>query len=719
MNRFAYLTTGLAIKTMSNLSRATIRLHGEKNLPQGACIYVINHFTRLETFLMPYLIFQLNRKPVWSLAAAKLFDTPFGNYLQKVGAVSTSNPDRDRLMVKTLLTGEADWIVFPEGRMVKNKKIFEKGRFIVSHAGGKHPPHTGAATLALRTEFYRQRLLRLLEDAPDEAQRLLELFDISSGEHISRQKTFIVPVNLTYYPIRAKENILSNLAERLMEDIPERLVEEIMTEGTMLLAGVDIDIRFGQPLDIANFLQPKPITEDVCTHRCIDFDDPLPSRKMMRKTVIQIMKLYMKAIYELTTVNHDHLFAGVLTRMPAKKISSRDLKGRVYLLASACTTEPNAHLHQSLAENQIHLLTDDRFNKFKDFIEMAAQKGLISSDNGHLIKHREKFRRIADFHRVRIENPVTVMANALEPLTWLQDTIRRVAWVPRFITRRWVASHLMKKALSEFEEDYRNHYQKEVSKPKSVGRPYLINRRTRKLGIVLIHGYMAAPLEVKGLAQYLGKKGFLVYCPRLKGHGTAPEDLAKRSYGEWVTSVDEGFALVRSLCRKVVVGGFSTGAGLALDLAHRMGDDTLGLFAVCPPLKLQNLSSKLVPAVDVCNLFLRKVHLEGAQKDFVDNHPEHPNINYNRNPISGVRELERLMDAVEPKLADIRTPSLLVQSLGDPVVDPKGSRRVFELLGAEKKEYIVFNMNRHGILVGEGSEKVYKAIGDFILGLIR
>jgi esterase/lipase/1-acyl-sn-glycerol-3-phosphate acyltransferase len=714
LNQFAYRTTGLAIKTITNLSKAQISYHGEHNIPvAGSNIFVINHFTRLETFLMPYVIFRLTKIPVWSLASFELFRGAFGTFLDKVGAVSTKNADRDRLIVKTLLTGEANWIIFPEGRMVKNKKLIEKGRFMISAAGGKHPPHTGAATVALRTEFYRQRLRRLRAENSDEVQHLMEQFQIEDLDPVINGDTHIIPVNLTYYPIRARENILSNLAVRLVDDLPERLIEELMTEGSMLLSGVDIDIRFGEPIEIIECLQCSPIDMDISAKRRINFDDAIPSRTRMRIEALHLMERYMAAIYNLTTVNHDHMFASMLRAMRSKRIDEQDLRRRVFLACTHIPLNTGIHLHRSLDDDQVHLLTDDRYNKFQDFLTVALDTGILSRQGNVLVKDSSKFSSPYDFHRARIENPIDVMANAVEPITSLQRIVKRLAVQPRFWIRRKVAQHLMNDAVAEFKKDYATFKIEGETKPMSVGMPFLIKGRSKKLGIILSHGYMAAPLEVRELAEYLGRQGFYVYVPRLKGHGTSPEELAMRSYLDWRHSVDRGYAIISNICERVVAGGFSTGAALALDLADRL-DAVAGVFAVAAPMRLKDFSARFAPAVDIWNRLMQKAGQPGAKKEFVENKPENAHINYVRNPISGVVEIDRFMDDLEPRLANINVPTLVVQSSGDPVVEPKGSRKIYELIGSSEKEYLLFNFNRHGILLGEGAEKVHISIGNFI-----
>jgi esterase/lipase/1-acyl-sn-glycerol-3-phosphate acyltransferase len=713
MNRFAYRTTELAIKTLSGLTRARLTIHGTENLPDGPTIYVVNHFTRIETFLLPYHLHRLTGTPVWALAAAELFGGRFGRYLEHIGAVSTRSPDRDRLMVKTLLTAEACWLIFPEGRMVKNKKIMEKGRFMISYAGGKHPPHTGAASLALRTEFYRQRIAEMAIRAPDEAQRLVDLFQLPSLDSISPKQTCIVPVNLTYYPLRARENVLSRLAERMVEDLPERVAEEIMTEGAMLLSGVDIDIRFGGPIEITACRSCRAIQHDIRSTTPIGFDDLIPSRKFIHREALKIMQRYMAAIYRMTTVNHDHVFASCLKKSPVNRIHPANLKRRAFLASQADGKPGEVYFHSSYDHSQVHLLTDDRYYKFSEFVDFAMQKKVLTMDGTVLVKDAARLGTMFDFHRSRIDNPIGVMANEVEPLTRLQRRISRLSWQPGFWLRRKVARHLIKRELDAFDRDYDRFAVLETSKPRNVGRPFLIKGDHRRVGVVLAHGYLAAPAEVRGLAEYLGKMGFWVYAPRLKGHGTSAEDLGGCTYEDWIDSMDTGYAIISNLCRRVVAGGFSTGAGLALDLAQRVCT-VESVFAISAPLRLQDMAARFVPAVDAWNRFMDRLHLEEAKKTFIENYPENPGINYFKNPIAGVRELERLMASLEPRLPKITVPALVIQSQEDPVVNPKGTEMIFKALGSADKQMVMFNFQRHGILLGEGAQRVYRAVGDFL-----
>jgi esterase/lipase/1-acyl-sn-glycerol-3-phosphate acyltransferase len=714
VNPFAYRTTGLAIKTLSRLLKARVTLHGGERIPNGSIIFVINHFTRLETLLLPYHISQVAHAPIWSLGDAGLFKGALGSFLDRVGVVSTRDPDRDLLIVKSLLTGEAHWIIFPEGRMVKNKKIVEKGRFMISYAGGKHPPHTGAATLALRTEFYRQRLAAIADLMPEEAKRLRDLFGIEDLAPAVGGATFIVPVNITFYPIRAKENLLSELAENFLENLPERALEELMTEGTLLLSGADVDIRFGDPIPIADYLKKSAIGRDIASRRRFDFDDPIPAKPVLRKTALKIMKRYMAAIYDMTTINHDHLFASILKLHPRRTMDEYDLRRRVYLAAASGLDRMGLHLHSSLGREQLHLITDDRLGRYREFIALAVEKGVVRREGRRIVKNPDRFVSALDFHRIRIDNPISVMANEVEPLKPLQKTLRRLAWTPRFRLRSRIFSPLIEAALEEYKADYRSFYVKDETREEHIGRPFLIRGRSHRTGILLVHGYMAAPFEVAKLALYLGRQGYWVYAPRLRGHGTSPEDLAIRTHADWVRSVDEGFAVIRNICKTVVLGGFSTGAALALDLAARVGKEAAGVFAVSPPRRLQDLSAGYSATSEAWQWLKRMIRRSDIQKEFIDNAPENPGISYLRNPVSGIREVETLMETIEPRFADVKAPALVVHTSRDPLADAGGSRRIFDGLGGEDKRYVLFDFQRHCIILGDCAPRVHRVVGDFI-----
>jgi len=721
MNRTAYRTTALVLKALSGLLHPNINVHGRTNIPlDNPVIFAVNHFTRAETLLLPYILDKIIHRPIWSLASHELFRGGFGTFLEKLGAVSTKDPDRDQLIVKTLLTGEAAWLIFPEGRMVKNKKIFdvvdEKGQFIIASSAGKHPPHTGVASLALRTEFYRQRIFQMTEIYPDEASRLLDLYQIESFHDISTHPTCIVPVNITYYPIRARENIISYLARGIFDNLSVRAIEELKAEGTMLLKGADIDIRFGDPIKVDPFLKSDVIMDNIELKARIGFNDSISAKKMLRTTAVHIMERYMSSIYSMTTVNHDHIFASILKHLPKTEISETDFLNRAFLTATrfASLKDP-IFRHTALTKSQIHLLTDDCHKQFENFIAVAQFTGVVSRQDSTIIKNDSVF--CPDFHSSRVECPVAVIANEAEPLTGFQNIIKEIVEKPSEEIRNTVASDLIKKADFDFEKDYTNFFIAGESKKKNVGRPFFLRNGSTKIGIVLIHGYMAAPLEIRELARFLNDRGYNVYAPRLKGHGTSPEDLLTRTCEDWITSVDEGYAIMKNKCDMVVAGGFSMGAGLALELATRV-DGLAGVFAVAPPLKLQEIASRLVPAVNLWNNLLKLVNASQHQKTFVKSRPENPHINYLRNPISGIAELDRLMEKTASGLSNITIPTLILQSLGDPTVNPKGSRRIFEKISSKEKEYLLLNYHRHGIVSGKGAQRVHRAINDFINRLV-
>ena len=72
------------------------------------------------------------------------------------------------------------------------------------------------------------------------------------------------------------------------------------------------------------------------------------------------------------------------------------------------------------------------------------------------------------------------------------------------------------------------------------------------------------------------------------------------------------------------------------------------------------------------------------------------------------------MEKVKDKLDDIKVPALVIQGDKDPVVNPEGSKQIFERLGSEDKTYELLNFSRHGIIMDEGSEEVHRLIGEFI-----
>ncbi len=124
-------------------------------------------------------------------------------------------------------------------------------------------------------------------------------------------------------------------------------------------------------------------------------------------------------------------------------------------------------------------------------------------------------------------------------------------------------------------------------------------------GILLIHGLSDSPWTFHDLAKKLSAEGFLVRTVILPGHGSKPADMVDVKSKDWERIVNEQMAQLKKDVPEVWIGGFSTGANLAVKYAEQ-NPDVKGMVLVSPALQVRSKLINVVPFVDLFITWVRK-----------------------------------------------------------------------------------------------------------------
>lgn len=715
--RFGY--AAFAMRIIEGLLRSRFTVSGVERLPKQPIMYAANHFTRSETFFVPYIINKYVRRKVRCLADASLFYGVLGRFLKSIGTVSTNDPNRDKIIVADLISGDGDWMIYPEGAMVKSKEIKRGSGFITYTPHRVGATRTGSVVLALKSELYRKEIIKAYEQK-DEA--VLAAIESQTGvKYVDRLKTLttcVVPLNITYYPIRPGNNSLEGLIGRLVKNIPANVAEEIEIESNLLLNS-EIHIAFGEPM---NLKDQTEVVQNIVTQI------PLLSNETKTNLAIRYFKhrltyACMEEVYRNTQINFDHIFSAVLYYFPHDRIEIDQLKRIIYLSAvmiERCGKYPAASY--SIAEsNVIKIFWDEPNEAFDGVFKLATNLGLIESISEDVVEiDKEMFEKKYDFHRIRIENTLQVIFNEFALLTAASDIVKNNCELDDEQLRQKVFDSIFEADCKNFKADYESYFDPKFSKPESVGSPFFLESRSvasskiKKTGILISHGYKSAPMEIEGLAKFLNGFGFKVYGVRLKGHGTAPINLSKVGFEDWYESMQRGYAALRNISSRVIIVGFSTGGLLSLLSAARK--DIVGkmkisaVVSINAALKLRDIRARMVKGVTLWNEMLQKLRIGKARFEYVDDVPENPNINYSRNYIKGVRELERLMKECKENLAKIASRVLIIQAKNDPVVDPASGGLIYQKIKSPVKTLVEPDFSNHVIITGNRKEEVFEIV---------
>ncbi len=695
-----YSSTSFMLKVIDAILKTNIHLHGEEHLTKSApTLFVANHFTRFETLIMPYVINERSDRKIRSLADRSLFIGLLGTYLKHSGALSTADLYRNDIIIGDLMSGRNNWIIYPEGFMVKNKKVtMNEGEFYTDIPRHRGPVFSGAALMALEAER-RKRSFKAAQKEQDTAQldRLRTKFFFESDEECAYQSTHIIPVNITYYPLRPGHNALMNLVGLLAgDDASQQTLEEIEIEGN-LLNRAEIHVRFCGPIDIS--------------HYTLDHD--LSDKDAAKKLRHRLTTDFMEVIYQNVLVTIDHLFSVLLEKHTRARVDKEYLKQLLYLLSCKIHDAGIYHCHESINGPLLHLLTDEGYAPYDELLFLALQQNILKEVGGksYQINHKQ-YRDDSDFHRVRLTNTLRVIYNEVALLKELHQSADEILLLKPQRLSLDLFYTIFRRDLAIYHGDYKQFYSVMYSKAKEVGEPFVLYDETFTAGIVFAHGLKSTPSETRDICEYLHQQGFNVYGVRLKGHGTLPQDLRDVKYTEWLESFNRGYAAMRQVCRNVYLGGFSTGGLVALLSAAKKRYPIEGIVCINTALELRDIRvNYVVPTLHAVNDFLS---LFNADVEYVEHEPEYPEMNYSRLYVSTLAQLRTLMQETKKALPQITAPLLFIQGESDPVIDPRSAQMIMKNIASKHKELYTPLRSTHVIIKGEGSEEIYERVVDFM-----
>jgi carboxylesterase len=199
------------------------------------------------------------------------------------------------------------------------------------------------------------------------------------------------------------------------------------------------------------------------------------------------------------------------------------------------------------------------------------------------------------------------------------------------------------------------------------------------IGVLVCHGFTGTTQSMRPLGQHLHAAGYTVIGPRLKGHGTTPQDMAASTAVDWIASVDEALAELRKTCKQVFMVGLSMGGTLTLYTAAKHADVICGAITINAPVQ--------IGSADLAGLALDPNMPElipGVGSDIKA--PGVKELAYEQLPVAAIKQIYLLAAVTRDLLPRVTCPALVMQSRDDHVVQPSNGPAIVSLLGSNRAE---------------------------------
>jgi carboxylesterase len=244
--------------------------------------------------------------------------------------------------------------------------------------------------------------------------------------------------------------------------------------------------------------------------------------------------------------------------------------------------------------------------------------------------------------------------------------------------------------------------------------------------VLLLHGLGGGEYEMEPLSLCLQKLGYSVSCPVYPGHEISHHCayfwqphfwMQSSTWPQWFHAARHQYERLQERYPKITIIGFSTGCLMAMRLAQHYPVHQLILINPFMAIKHRRIYG-FRPEVYVRRLgkFLRHVPRRGLAIQHPGQYAKklktkrHVKTIY----VPCVSSALELIDLVGEQVTHLTTPTCIIQSWHDSVVDQEGAERLMALLPSVDKRFFWIKDSDHCLLLDRGCDETLEIVKRFI-----
>jgi carboxylesterase len=236
---------------------------------------------------------------------------------------------------------------------------------------------------------------------------------------------------------------------------------------------------------------------------------------------------------------------------------------------------------------------------------------------------------------------------------------------------------------------------------------FLRPRSKPKAAVLLLHGFSASPWEMQELGLELQRKGYLVYAPRIAGHGKSRKQFDAKGFKKWLASARAAWRAFKPLHSKRILIGHSGGGNLATLLALEHSGEISKLILGAPAFRLAPWTAPL-SEIPLVRWFAPSLKFPAA----------HPDSKYWTLEYASDRVAELLWAgrAASRAALDLKLPLLMLQAKTDDLVSRRYNEKIFPKIPSADKALHVYDVAEHNVFhhYNPMQRQIFKWVEEFL-----